>query len=935
MSRIIFLTLLFSLSSFFLLSQQLELTDKIANDNKVLTGKLDNGLHYYVRSNNIPAKRAEFTLVVKAGSILEDDDQQGLAHFTEHMAFNGTKNFPKNELVNYLESLGMKFGPEVNAYTSFDETVYGIKVPTDSSEYVDKGLLVLFDWASQLTLSTEEINAERGIIHEEWRLGQGANQRIQDKLFKVLFHKSLYAKRLPIGLMEVVDHCDPDVLRRFYNDWYRPDLMAVIVVGDFDAKDMESKVKSLFSTIPPKSNPRPRVYADLPDHDETLVCVASDPELPMCAVQLFYKHPKKTLETVSDYRSYIITQLMSSMISNRLQEMCLQEKPPFLQAGAGYSEFIGPKDVYISLGVVQGNDIKTTLENLVFENERMIKHGFTPTELERVKASFLKEMEKSFNEKDKQKSEKYVNDYKAHFLPPHTPYSSAEYDYELSKKYIPTITLEEVNKFAATMTPNKNNAIVVISPEKEGVVIPSEDDILKIYNNAKQQNVSAYIDKVVDKPLIAKLPPKTKVNKVIKNKELDYETWILKNGIKVVIKTTDFKDDEILFEARSFGGSSLYDTKDDISCRVASDVAEESGLGDFDKTELGKFLSDKNANVSSYIGRSLEGLTGSSSIKDFETLLQMIHISFSKPKTTETAFKSYINRSKSLFENSSLDPQTAMRDTLSYVMGNYHILSRPMSAQLLDEADFKRVKYIYNQRFSDPTNFTFYFVGNIDKKTSKELIEKYLGSLPTIERKENYKDLGIRPPKGAIEKTVYKGKEAKCIEQIVFHGETPINTDTEILIDATCKLLSTRLLEEIREKESGVYSIGAYPYTQAIPYNNYKILIFYSCDPEREPELFDKIFKIIDNLQTTNVSDTEIHKVTEKLRREFETSVKENSFWKNLIIDIEEGRTNNDEYKKYNEIMMKLVTAENLKNSAKQYLNNNNYIKVKLVPENK
>lgn len=927
---LLLLSVIISISAIF--AQGLELTDKLPTDPKVLTGTLENGMKYYIRSNATPEKRAEFTLVVNAGSVLEDDDQQGLAHFNEHMAFNGTKNFPKHELINYLESIGMKFGPEVNAYTSFDETVYGIKVPTDNPEFVDKGLLVLFDWASQVSLETEEIDAERGIIHEEWRMGQGAMDRMQRKFLAVVFHKSLYAERLPIGLMDVVDNCDPDALRRFYKDWYRPDLMAVVIVGDFDAKEMEQKVIELFSKIEKHPAPRERFYADIPDHDETLVCVASDPESPISMVQMFYKHPLKPKTTVADYREDIVGMLVSSMISNRLAELTLLENPPFAQGYAGYSEFIGPKSMFISLGVVQNNDIKATIDALVTENQRMKQHGFTQTELEREKATLLKQIEKMYNERDKQKSESYVREYQSNYLPPHNPYPGIEYEYELFKKYLPGITLDEVNKFGESMIIDKNLVIVVLTPEKEGVVIPTEDEVLKIYNDATAQKVDAYVDKVSDKPLISSLPPTGKVAKKTTNKELDYETWTFKNGVTVILKTTDFKDDEILFEAKSVGGYSLYDQKDDISSKYAASIALESGLGDFDKAELQKFMSGKSVRFQPYISEISEGFTGSCSVNDFETLLQMIHVSFTKPRISESAFKSYVNKEKGMTENEMLDPQSAWSDTLRWTIANHHPRRRPVTPEILDEADYKRVKYIYNQRFSDPGNFTFYFVGNIDKKQAKVLLEKYLGSLPIVTKNETFVDLGIRPPKGVIEKTVRKGKDAKCIEVIYFNGDFDYNAKNCLELDAICKILSTRLLEDIREKESGVYSIGAYPTSFKTTYEGYSVTISFSCDPEREEELKTKTFEIINSLKVDGITDTDIQKVIEKEKREFETNVKENSYWKRLLVDINENKITPDDYLNYN-ALIGTISIETMKAAANKYFDMNNYIKVNLLPE--
>jgi len=864
--------------------------------------------------------------------VLEDEDQQGLAHFCEHMAFNGTRNYPKHELINYLESLGMKFGPEVNAYTSFDETVYGIKVPTDSAEYLDKGLLVLYDWAYQVSFEDDEIEAERGVIHEEWRMGQGAMDRMQRKMLSTLFYGSKYAERLPIGLMSVVDSCPHDVLRRFYSDWYRPDLQAVILVGDFNADDVEAKVKQLFGKIPAKDSPRLREVIEIPDHEQTLVSIATDPESPIGMVYVVYKHPLKSTTTVGDYREDIIAGLYNQMINKRLQELTLLENPPFAQGASMYTSFLGPKSVYMSIGVAQNNDIGKALEAVTIENVRVQQFGFTATELEREKAAMLKEVEKQYNERAKQKSEDLAQEYQRNFLPPYEPVPGIEKEFELYKQLLPTITLDDINNFAKTLVTKNNTVISVMMPEKDGVVIPTEEQILEVYNKSLNAQVSPYIDKVSDKPLLAELPPKGKVAKKAKNKDLGYEVWTLSNGAKVVIKQTDFKEDEIRFHAQSWGGASLYEQDADISADIAADVAIESGLGDFDKTELDKYLSGKNVYLTPSISELSESLNGSCSVNDFETLLQMIHVSFTKPRVTESAFNSYINKQKGLLANAMLDPQSAWSDTLQTTRANNHPRRRALTPANLDEANFKMAQKIVKQRFGDPSNFTFYFVGNIDPKSSKELIEKYIGSLPTVTRNESYKDMGIRAPQGKVEKTVYKGKDNKCMVVMDYNGTMNYNAKNKIELNALCSILSTKLLEEIREKESGVYTIGAYPQVQKHPVPRYDIVIFFSCDPARLEELTTKVIAEIDKLKNNGPAEADLLKSQEKLRREYETNSRENSYWIGKLSEIECGDLSVEEFKNFNNYVNQ-ISQESLKTIANTYFNYNNYIKVVLKAE--
>ncbi len=484
---ILLIAIIFGFGS--LIAQPLELNDKLMLDQSVITGVLDNGLTYYIKENSHPKGRIELSLAVKAGSVLEDEDQLGLAHFVEHMAFNGTKNFPKNDLIYYLESLGMRFGADINAYTSFDETVYGIQIPADSADFVEKGLLVLSDWAHQVTFDPQDIEEERGIIYEEWRFGQGAMDRLQRQYLPKIFYNSLYAERLPIGDMDIVMNCPPEALIRFYEDWYRPDLMAVIAVGDFDGKEMEKKIIELFSAIPQKENPRKRITPDIPDHEETLISIATDPEAPISMVQMIYKHPTKQIKTVADYRDQMVSSLFNAMISERLQEMILQENPPFAQAFAAYTNFIGPKSVYMSVGIVQDNDIEKTLTALTEENQRINQHGFVQEEMETQKASLLRSAQRAYNERNTKRTDRFLAEYQRHFLFPHTPYIDAEYQLALYEKYLETISLEEVNVFAQNMVTEENAVLIVVAPEDEKIIVPDEEKVLSVYNKANLSKI--------------------------------------------------------------------------------------------------------------------------------------------------------------------------------------------------------------------------------------------------------------------------------------------------------------------------------------------------------------------------------------------------------------------------------------------------------------
>ncbi len=900
-------------------------------DKNVIKGKLDNGFTYYIRSNKRPENRAELTIIVNAGSIHEDDDQQGLAHFCEHMAFNGTKNFKKNELVNYLESIGMKFGPEINAYTSFDQTVYGIKVPLNRQGFLDTGLMILADWAHNISFEAEEIEKERGVIHEEWRMGRGADERMMKQYLPVLFHQSQYAKRLPIGKIEIIDNFKHDVIKRFYKDWYRPDLMAIVVVGDFDAKAVEQKVKTVFSAIPKPLNPREQKVYEIPNHDQLLVSVAKDKEAEYSLVQIYYKHPMFIEKNIGDYRQSIVHQLFNSMINKRLDELRQQENPPFIFGYSAYSSFLGPKDMYMSVAMTANNNTIAGLQTLMEENERVKRYGFTETEFEREKKSLLKEIENSYNERNKVESEKYVSEYVRNFGMNQEPIPGIELEYELYKKFIPEITLQEVNKLANEWITDKNRVIIVTGPDKEDVKLPEVKDIYDLVEQFKNVEITAYVDKVSDLPLIDKLPAKGKVKKVNKNKKLGYEEWNLGNGAKVILKQTDFKDNEVLFYAFSEGGNSLYSQKDDVSAEVAASVFAASGISTFDKIELDKKLSDKVVYINPFIDELYEGFEGQCAPQDIESMLQLVYLYFSQPRLSKEAFSSFVTKKKAEYENSSTSPETVWIDTIKSVKTQYHPRRRPWTTKTIDEADYKRIDKIFKERFADPNNFTFIFVGNFNSKTLKPLIEQYIGSFQVLNRNETWKDLGIRPPTNNIDKTVYKGQEDKSYVYISYAGNFDYSLEKNIEIKILNSILSTRLLEVVREDKSGTYSIGAYSSTKRIPTPLYDIVINFGCAPNKVEELTKLVNEEINKLKTEGPTEIDLAKAKEKEMRERETDIKKNNFWINEIEDIYKGNALDTDINDFEKIVQN-IKQEDIKLAAQKYFNNN--VRVVLKPEN-
>lgn len=930
----------FILSSLLLISTLLlsaqtnfDLKSVIPQDPKVSKGVLENGMTYYVRANENPKNRAELFLVVKAGSIDEDDDQQGLAHFCEHMSFNGTKNFPKHELIKYFESIGMEFGPEINAYTSFDETVYMLKVPLDSSVYMEKGLQVLYDWACQNTDSDEEINNERGIIHEEYRGGRDANYRMQMKWLPVFLHNSKYAERIPIGKMDIVDNCPPEALRRFRKDWYRPDLQAVVVVGDFNQDEMVKTVKQKFSAIPAVKNPRPKKYFDIPDHKETLTSIVTDKEAQYPVSYMLYKHPLEKSKTLADYRESIKESLYNGMINNRLSEKLQQPEPPFLMAQTSYSELFGPKSVYASIAVAHNGKIDQGLKAVLIENERVRKFGFTESELERQKTAVLNNIEKAFNERNKQKSINYAEEYKRNFLLTEEPFPGIENEFEFFKAFLPGIKVAEINELAAKWVTDENRVVVVAAPEIEGSKVPNEAEIFAVLDEVKNMKIEPYQDVVTNVPLVEYEPSGSKVvnEKLLEN--VNATEWTLENGATVVYKTTDFKDDEILFNAWSPGGNSLYGLKDDVSADIATDVLQLSGIAGFDKITLDKMLSDKVFRLSPGISQLRESFSGSSSVKDVETLLQMLYLYFTEPRFDTKSYQSFMTRMSGMLENKAASPEAAFQDTMSVTMANYHERARPMTKELLQEADFKRIQQITKERFKNAADFKFFFVGNIKPEVFKPLVEKYIGGIPSVPEKEKWIDLGIEKPKGVIEKVVKRGEEDKSVQYIVFHGDFDYNSQNQVQLDAVGKILTTRLLEVIREDKSSVYSIDASPSSTKFPDEEYTITVTYGTSPKKLDELKKTVFDIITQYKNNGPTAEEVAKAQEKMLREREVALRENGFWMGILSNIYYIKNGDfSEFGNY-ETLVKNLTVNSTKKAFGDLFDFKNYISVALAPE--
>ncbi|MDX6383171.1 MAG: zinc protease [Blastocatellia bacterium] len=913
--------------------QSQALTDPMPVDPQITMGKFPNGLHYYIRANKKPEKRAELRLVVKAGSILEDDDQQGLAHLVEHMAFNGTQHFPKQDIVSFIESMGMRFGADLNAYTSFDETVYILTVPTDKPENIDRALLVLEDWAHNISFDPVEIDKERGVVMEEWRLGLGAGARLRDKLFPVLLKGSRYADRLPIGKPEIIQGGKAERLKQFYTDWYRPDLMAVIAVGDFDKAAIEKMITTHFASIPAAAKPRPRVAYDVPDHPETNFISATDKEMDLTFVEVDTVLPARPVGTVRDYRQTTVDRLFSGMLSARLSEISQQADAPFTQAFAGRGPFFARSKDSSSLGaLVKEDKIERALEVLLNEAERVARFGFTATELDRQKQSVLRNYERLAVEKENTPSNSRAGEYIRNFLNNET-LPSADDEYSLHKRLLPEVSLDEVNKLAREWFPASNRTVVIEAPAKSGLVIPDQAKLAAVIKNASTKELKPYVDTLGNTALLDPTPAPGTIASTV-TKEPGITEWQLSNGVKVVLKPTTFREDEILFRATSPGGTSLVGDKDFIPASSATQVIAAGGVGKFNAIDLRKYMAGKVASAAPIIGELEEGLSGSSSRKDLETMFQLIYLRFTQPRADATAFAVQAAQAKSFLTNQAASPDFVFFDTLNNTRFQNHLRRRLPTTATVDQWDLEKSLAFYKDRFADASDFTFVFVGSFDVATIKPLVERYLGSLPSIRRKETWKDVGVRPPANIVEKRVEKGIEPKSESAIVFTGPFQYNQEQRVAIRAMSEILGRRLLETLREELGGTYGVSASPSYESIPNPTYAITIDFGSSPDRAENLIKRVFQEIELLKTNGPTDKQVSDEKEAMLRDFETNSKVNSYLltqltaKYRLGEDPAGVWRITEF--YNKIDKAMIQQ-----AAKTYLNTNAYVKVMLFPEKK
>ena len=907
------------------------LDTELGLDPAVRAGVLENGLRYLIRANDEPEDRADLRLVVNAGSVLEDDDQRGLAHFVEHMAFNGTERFTGEELRAYLESIGMQFGPDVNAYTSFDETVYMLHVPTDTAGPLERAFEILEDWAGGQLLDPEQVELERGVVVEEWRVGRGASARIADRQFPLVFHGSRYAERLPIGTRESLETFEHAALARYYEDWYRPDLMAVVAVGDFDPERVEDLVRAHFSGLESRVDGRERPAFDIPGHEDVLVSVDTDPELTQTQLIVYHKLDRDPDRTVGDYRRQLIERVYARMLNQRLDELRQRPDAPFLFSFTNKGGLGRTRAAYTMGALVPEGGVLRALEAVLTEAERVDRHGFAATELERAKAGVLRGMEQAYAERANQPSGRLVTAYTGHVLNGNAV-PGIEVDYRLALRFVPGVTLEEVNGLASQWITEANRVILVAAPEKEGVDMPSEEELLAIFEAVEARDIPPFEDQVSTDPLVASAPVPGAVVEEVRHDAVDVLEWRLSNGARVFLKSTDFRDDQILFEAMSPGGTSLYDEPSADAALYSDAVAAEGGLGTMNQVQLRNALAGQAVDVRAFVGSMSEGMSGQASPRDLETLFQLAWLAFTSPRDDTDAFESWRERMIEFTRNQGATPLRAYFDTLNATLTQDHPRSRPSTPETFRALSLDEAMRIYRERFADADDFAFFLTGAFDPDSVRPLVEHWIASLPAAPGSEEWVDLGIRPPDGVIRKVVRRGQEEQGRTQIVFTGPMPWSRRLSHDLTSMADLLQIRLREKLREDMGGTYNVSVSGTLRRDPWESYAVRISFAGDPARLDELTDEAFRQIERLLAEPPGEEEVATVREIQRRNRETALRDNGFWSGALASLWWDGRDFAEILDYDEQVREL-SAEGVHEAARRALTPDDFVQVTLVPE--
>ncbi len=933
----VFLFLLAALATVTLSAQQIE---QLPIDENVRIGHLDNGLTYYIRHNENPKNRAEFHIAQAVGAILEEDNQNGLAHFLEHMAFNGTEHFPGKGIINYFESIGVNFGGNINAYTSLDETVYRLsEVPTIREGIIDSALLVMHDWSHSLLLEGDEIDAERGVIREEWRTGAHADRRMWSKTNPLIYPGSQYAKRDVIGDTAVINNFTYDALRDYYHKWYGPDLQAVVVVGDVDVDKIEQKIKDLWADVPARENRGERPIYGIDDNQEPIIAIVTDQEAQFTRIRVDYKKnplPEQLKGTQVQYVQDVCNNLVVTMMDQRFQELAQDPQAPFIGGGCAYIHLVKSKDAFLGITVAKHEEEKKALELLLTQLEKMRRYGFTNAELERAKAEMLSQYEQAFNERNTVRNIRYTREYIRHFLDGE-PIPGIEWEYNFLQQMLPLLSVEQLNQMAAAYITDENVIVSLTAPEQMKESLPTEEQIRQVLKDVKSAEIEAPAEEQIDNTLVKKEPKAGKIKKSTQNSDLGTTEWLLKNGVRVIFKPTDFKQDEILLSAHSEGGLSMVDEVEDLpSAMLATSILQYSGLGDKNNIELQKALTGKQVSVSPDISNYSENIEGNASVRDFETMLQLVYLYFTAPRVDQQSFQTLIALMQTSLRNKETNPKAIFRDSVSMMTGDYHPRMVMWNIETLKQVDMQKAFDIYKARFADPADFTFTFTGNInpDDKQVQQLICKWLGGLKTgkaKKQKEQFIDRDIRSPKGVVKNYFdYPMLTKTTTNRVQFTAPMDFSLENDLNMEVIGRVLDIRYLESVREREGGSYGVGVAGRMQRRPIGLAYLIIQFDTDPDKEERLMQIIYEEIDTIIQNGPLADDLQKAKESMLKDFVEDREKNEFWDNVVLP-EYYRWNINYIADY-EAAVRAVTAETVRETLKKLVDAGNCFEVVMTP---
>ena len=899
-------------------------------DSAVTIGRLPNGLRYYVRENRYPEHRAELRLVVNAGSVLEDPDQLGLAHLVEHMAFNGTRHFPKQALVEYIERIGMRFGADLNAETSFDHTEYQLTVPTDSAGLLEQGIQILEDWAHEVTFDTTEIRKERGVVIEEWRLGRGAEGRLFDRTFPVQFRGSRYAERLPIGTLASLQHSSPAALTRFYRDWYRPDLMAVVAVGDFHKADVERLIRDRLGAIPRAVRPRPRPVMRVPPRTSEAVAIATDPEATRTIVNLQVMRPARHDTTVAGYRQDLVASLYGRMLNARLDELAERPDPPFLRAWAGTSEPLRPVETFTVQAAVRDSLVLRGFGAVLTEIERVERHGFLPSEFERAKAELVQSYENAYAERDHQESAGLAEACAAHFLD-REPMPGIAAERALVTRLLPGISLGQADSASRSWGKLRDRVITLTAPAVARPILPTRAQLLATEAQARSAPVEPYREALADAPLVADSLPEPAIVRETYDSSHGVSRWTLANGVRLILKPTDFKADEVVLSAYSPGGVSRLPDSLRTASAFAGPALRTGGVGAFSAIDLQKKLAGRLVSVGPYIGPYEEGVSGSTTRRDLPTLLQLVYLLFTAPRVDSAAFDVMHANARLQLVRRAASPMAAFQDTLAVTLAQHHPWSDPMTPARSDSVTIGQVYAAYRDRFADAGDFTFVLVGSFDLDSLRPLVRRYLGNLPALHRDNTPRDPGIAPPPGVVERVVRQGIAPQSQTAVIFPGSFTWDPEERWAIQGIAYVLDVRLRESLREDLSGTYGVSVTPELNRVPKPTYRIRIAFGSDPGRVDELTKSLLGTVAELRAHGPTPEEVANWKETVTRQQQVALRDNGEWAALLQAADAGGEDLGTRLDLARWLTPL-TPERLRQTAERYLDLGHYVRATLLP---